>query len=514
VSLIYPFGRDQGSYAYAGWVLLEGGMPYRDVFVLKPPMTVFVHGLAMGLFGMNTWAIRVLDLGWSALTAFVVAAVSLELWGRRDAALAAGLTWPFLYYQIDYWNTAQTDGWMTLACAAAIWAVLRGGRALVESERSAFAWWALAGALSGVAVLFKYTAGTMALPILVAFGFVASVQGRRAWLGLVPVFLGSLVPLASFWLWFVGTGTWDAFLDSQVGLLPFYLGRSAKADARQTLEVLTNLKGFRSDLVPLFWAGPAALIPALLGMRRSTWPSWLGLGVALSWWLAAVTSIVTQGKFFDYHYLPLTAPSALLAGLGLAVLLRHPLSWLRRRELQVLALAALAALLIAVTPLGDRVRDLARVTAGSQTIEEYIGSRPEYAFPSYNVAEIRRVSKLLEDTTAPDQRVFVWGCEPTINVRARRHTVSRFLYNFPLRMRWGDPGYEDELMAALRADPPEVFVVASQDRLFRVFGNQKVSAQLLGEFGQLDAFVKAEYEPERRVGSYLMWRLRDSEPPQ
>ena len=48
VSLIYPFGRDQGSYGYAGWVLLDGGVPYRDVFVFKPPMTVVVHATGDG----------------------------------------------------------------------------------------------------------------------------------------------------------------------------------------------------------------------------------------------------------------------------------------------------------------------------------------------------------------------------------------------------------------------------------------------------------------------------------
>ena len=79
VSLIYPFGRDQGSYAYAGWVLLERGAPYREVFVFKPPMTPWVHAIALWLFGVNTWAIRVLDIGWNALTALTIAAIALEL---------------------------------------------------------------------------------------------------------------------------------------------------------------------------------------------------------------------------------------------------------------------------------------------------------------------------------------------------------------------------------------------------------------------------------------------------
>jgi len=509
VSLIYPFGRDQGAYAYAGWVMLEGGAPYRDVFVFKPPMTAVVHGLAIGLFGVNTWAIRVLDLGWTAATALVVAAIALELWSRRDAALAAGLTYPFLYYQIDYWTIAQTDGWMTLPCAAAMWAVLRGGHALAQGTRGATGWWIAAGMLAGVAVLFKYTAATIGLPMLVALGWVAATHGRRAWIGLPAMIFGGALTLSACALWLVNAGAWSAFVDSQLDLLPSYVERRSDANtATQTFARLVTLERTKLDLIPLFWAAPVALVPALVSVRRSGRQSWLGLGVVLVWWFAAVSNVVVQGKFFDYHYLPMLAPAALIAGLGLAVVLRRPLSWLHRRDFQVLSLAALLVLLVAVTPLGGRVRELGRVTLGGQTIEEYIGSRREYAFPAYNVGEIRRVSKLLQDTTTPDQRVFLWGYEPTINVRARRHTVSRFLYNFPLRVSWGDPEYEAELMQALRARPPDVIVVSSGDRFPGLIGTYKDSAALLRDFEELDAFVKERYEPAETVGRYSLWRLR------
>ena len=84
-------------------------------------MTVAVHAAAMGLFGVNTWAIRAFDIAWTAAAALLVAAIAFELWKRKDAALAAGLAYPFLYYQIDYWTTAQTDAWMTLPCTLAVW---------------------------------------------------------------------------------------------------------------------------------------------------------------------------------------------------------------------------------------------------------------------------------------------------------------------------------------------------------------------------------------------------------
>lgn len=510
VSLIYPFGRDQGSYAYAGWVLLDGGVPYRDVFMLKPPMTAIVHSIAMGLFGVNTWAIRVFDVGWTALAALLVAKIALELWNRRDAALAAGLTLPFLYFQIDYWNIAQTDGWMVLPSAASVLAVLRGGRALDRGLRAAIAWWLISGALVGVAVLFKYTAGAIGLPILIALGWVAQTHDRRAWIGAPAILLGGAFVLGACWLWLVGTGAWAAFLDSQLGLVAPYVEKRAYADSfAQTLGRLILLRGLRADLIPLVWATPIAL-PAVLA---ATWhggrKAWLGLAVVLSWSLVAIGSAALQGKFFDYHYLPLTAPTALIFGYGLALLIRRLLARVRGHEARVLVILACIVALVAITPLGRRASDLALVTVGAESIEQYIEHRREYRFPTYDVADIRRVADVVQDSTTPDQRVFVWAFEPTINVRAQRRTVSRFLYNYPFRASEGNRAYEDELMQALRARPPEVFVVASKDRFPGFTGTYKDSTVLLREFTELHSFLEDRYHLAESIGRYALWRLDD-----
>lgn len=511
VSLIYPFGRDQGSYGYAGWVLLDGGMPYRDVFILKPPMTPVVHGLAMGLFGVNTWAIRALDIGWTAASALLIAAVSLELWERRDAAIGAGLAWPFLYYQIDYWNIAQTDGWMTLPCMAAVWAMLRARRAFGSRTRSAIRWWLAAGAFAGIAVIFKYTAAAIGLPMIAVLAWTASTSGRRAWIGIAPIFGGGLLVLSACWAWLAATGSWTPFIEIQVQMvIPYAQRRSNASTLGQTLERLIQLKGLRRDLIPLFWAAPLAFAPAALACARGRRGAWWALGVALSWWLAAIGNVAVQGKFFDYHYLPLTAPSALIFGLGSAALLRPALARLPRRPFQAITLVALIALSIAATPLGGRARDFGRVVTGVETVDAYIASRREYSFPSYRVDEIRRVSKLLQDTTGPDAHVLVWAFEPTINVRARRHSVSRFPYNGPFRPHWRNPEHDAELMQALRSSPPNVIVVGSGDRFLGLAGTYQDSAAILRNFVELNTFVKNRYLRSESVGRYSIWRLRES----
>jgi hypothetical protein len=66
-SLLYPFGRDQGIHAYVGAAILDGNLPYRDVFVQKGPFGFLIHALITGLTGPTLWGIRLFDLVWQSL---------------------------------------------------------------------------------------------------------------------------------------------------------------------------------------------------------------------------------------------------------------------------------------------------------------------------------------------------------------------------------------------------------------------------------------------------------------
>jgi hypothetical protein len=348
--------------------------------------------------------------------------------------------------------------------------------------------------------------------MLAVLAWTASTHGRRAWLGIAAMIGGGSLSLLACWAWLAAAGAWTPFLDIQVQMVIPYAQRRSDADTlSQTLGRLVRLNGLRGDLLPLFWAAPVALAPAMLATTRGRKDAWWGLGIALIWWFAAVTNVAVQGKFFDYHYLPMTAPTALILGLASAALIGRLFSKLRGGAYRALALTVLLAVSIAATPLGTRASDLLRVVTGTQDVDAYIASRREYSFPTYRVDEIRSVSKLLQDTTAPDARVFVWAFEPTIHVRAHRRGVSRFPYNGPFRPQWRNPEHDAELMQALRERPPEVIVVSSGDRFLGLAGSYQDSASLLRDFTELHNFITERYQKSERVGRYSLWRQKGSQ---
>ena len=63
-TVLYPWGRDQGMFAYAGHLVRGGAVPFRDFWDTKPPAIYYVYALAEAVFGYTMRAVRLLDLGY------------------------------------------------------------------------------------------------------------------------------------------------------------------------------------------------------------------------------------------------------------------------------------------------------------------------------------------------------------------------------------------------------------------------------------------------------------------
>jgi hypothetical protein len=490
VTLAWPFGRDQGNYAYPAWVWLDGGMPYRDVYVFKPPGTVWVHALAQTLVGPSMTALRVFDLGWSIVTALLLANLAGRWFPRPGVSVVAGVAWLFLYDGFDFWNTCQTDGWMTLPALAAIWIMTVDD----ASPRPRWPAWLAAGVFLGVAACLKYTAVLFVVPLAAVV-----LRGPRELVRLVVVGLGVGLTLAVAGAWLWVRGAIPGFLDSQLGLVPTYVIDTARSGSLGgTLAVfvdrLTDLPELRYVLVGVV----AGVVPVAIGLvRGEARPSLAALALLV----AGAASCAVQGKLFRYHYLAMLPGTALFAALGVVSLL----SFVRRG--QALVLVGVAAVLLATSPYPARWATLGQLVSGTLTLRAHWATKP-FRVNKMSVDDNLAAADFIARETAPGDRVFVWGYDPMVNVLARRKTVSRFLYNYPLAVAWGNPAYATELLDALAADPPRLFLVGSQDATPHVTGTNDDSRQLFLKFTALRDFVTARYVPAATVARFDIYRLR------
>lgn len=496
--LAFPLGDDQARYAYAAWAWLDGAVPYRDVFVFKPPGTLFIHGLSQVLAGPTSLAIRLLDVLWTVATALALWALAGTLFRERLPRLVVGMGYALLYIQFDYWSTAQTDAWLNLPLVVAVLAVQRwrAGQPEARAAGAGLAWMVFAGAVMGLAVALKPTA--VLVPALV--GPALLFQVPKPWRGLLwgamAVIAGLLVSTALVWLWLWGSEAWPAFVYGQTHLVGRY---SAQTGADLSLgSALLALVGlvYHSPLRPATAFMVLGIAGLALHLRQPSWRR-----VALIWlgWLGyGWASVFGQHQFFEYHYMAFMVPAALGGGAATLLLTR----WLpeRRRGWTVLVVLGLGAVW-GVSPWLEDVRRLSLP-------REEAWSDPAFDREIYEPGQLLELARYADQTTPEEATLLCWGLTPLPNLLSGRMSPTRYMVNFPFRHDPVDEELLAQLMADLQASPPALVAVGTGDALPRTTGDERDSLQLLSDIPELADFLEDRYRYERTVGRYQVHRLR------
>ncbi len=117
--LTYPLGRDQGEFATIGRSILDGKIPYVDLWNPKPPAVFYVYALAIQIFGRTAEALRAIDF-------FIVPAMCAALYwlgtriANRRVGLFAALLFGVFYFTESFWTLTQNDGIVVLPMTLAM----------------------------------------------------------------------------------------------------------------------------------------------------------------------------------------------------------------------------------------------------------------------------------------------------------------------------------------------------------------------------------------------------------
>ncbi len=225
--LAEPFQADEGVYATIARGLLEGQVPYRDLFDHKPPLIYGWYAFSFLVFGEGLMAPRIVaSLALSATTLLVFAQGRLSL--SRHAAYIAAAIFALSPGLVLLQANANTELFMllppltaSLVCATA---GLRGARLV---------WFVAAGALGALAVMTKPVAIWNLAAVAIVVGLWAwrsngnRMQRLQPTLGLMG---GALAAVAIVLAPFAATGALDDFFDANVRFNLLYSGQLSIAE--------------------------------------------------------------------------------------------------------------------------------------------------------------------------------------------------------------------------------------------------------------------------------------------
>jgi hypothetical protein len=479
-----PLERDEGEYAFAGQLILQGVPPYKEVYNMKLPGTYAAYALIMAVLGQNPAGIH---LGVMLLN--VASIVLVFLIGRRlldeMTGAAAAICFALMSLSPSVLGLAGHATHFVIAFALAGIFVLLKALERLETTRgdqmgtSAFRFLLSAvlvsGLCFGLAFLMKqhglffgvfgfvYLAWTLWRPAKPdemephsAFGTPRPPLGTRAKLLALAAFCtGAALPYVLTCLVLGCSGVFSRFWFWTVSYAGKYASSVTFEQGQQLLKTMVNVvSGPNLPLWLLPWAGALITwwgvrrstrdrrqkgrtegfdIPALRRANAPPLPAPEFFLMALLLCSMAATSV---GFYYREHYFILLLPVlACLSGVAVGRAFR-----LIRYDLSIEVLLALPILLLFATGVGASLVGNGAAWF-SATPEQVV--RETYGTSLFNDA--MKVSEYIKQETAGNpksngqdlpagetHRIAVIGSEPEIYFYAKRRSATGYIYVYPL----------------------------------------------------------------------------------
>ena len=403
-----PLERDEGEYAYAGWLMLRGVPPYLGIYTMKLPGVHAVYALGQALFGTTSSAVRLLHIAVNAATIIALGGLGRRWLGPWPGVFAAALFALLSAGRPVQGPFANAEHFVLLPALCGLWwldrTLDRGGPGRLFA----------AGAIIGLAPLMKQSGAAFVIAAL-ALVAIHGLRTKRPIAAIAriaaPLLAGAVAPALVTLALLAGVGALGAFRHWAIDVAASY---ATKLSTAASLAALRLRGGRVLAAAPLAWLLVVAGLAACAGDRRlrPRVPELLTL---------AVCSVagVSAGLYFRPHYFVLGLPAAaLLAAAGLAWIARAaPAGALRAAVAVALAMTAIAS-----TAWVQRAY-LFRLD-GDGIARATFGRNP---FP-----EAPRIAAWLAERTTPDETIAVLGSEPEIYFLAGRRSATGFIYAYPM----------------------------------------------------------------------------------
>jgi len=406
-----PLERDEGEYAYAGQLILDGVVPYKLAYTMKLPGTAAAYALLMAAFGQTTSGIHTGLLVVNAAAICLVFLIARKLFDVV-AGLAAALSYGLMSSSFSVQGlAAHANHFVILFALLGTWVLLRAISSLGTLLFMA------SGLCFGLAFLMKQQAFCY---FLFAVSFLlwtspnaTSAEICRTALRLRVFCTGLILPFGMLCLILLWAGAFRSFVFWTFTYAWQYAAALSLSQGWSNLKYVSP--GVAGPILPLIVLSVAGILLTLM-TKPVAERKFLLLCFLFSSALA-----VSLGLYFRPHYFILLLP-ALAINAGAALSLTQKL------------VANCHLLLIRCLPFSIFFISIAIVTYQNHAVwflmspievcREIYGHEP---FP-----ESRTIANYLYQHSTSKDRIAVLGSEPQIYFYSRRRSATGYLYTFPL----------------------------------------------------------------------------------
>ncbi len=407
-----PFERDEGEYAYAGQLILDGQLPYDQMYSMKLPGVHASYALIMALLDESRQSIHLALIFINAVTIVFVFLMGHHLF-TPVGGLFAAVTFSIISLGASVQGIiANAEHFLILFSCAGLYLLLKS----MEYKSNFYLF--VSGLCLGMGILIKQHGIMFALLGIIWFCIQEKLETKV--LGLPSVrrgvhfSVGILIPYGFTCLLYAGSGLFSIFW--------FWTVQYALAYSDQ-LPIQYAWTGFINRSIPIFQAAPLFWIFSGMGLLGAGW----GMKIrnnSIFIILFVLFSFVSicPGFYFRPHYFILLLPAAAIcAGIGINTLIEKFCS--EKSSSFKIGLMMIVAFFCASITIYHQREFLLEMTP-VQACRHIYSIRP---FP-----ESIKIARYIKAHTQTNDKIAVIGSEPQIYFYADRPAATGFIYMYPL----------------------------------------------------------------------------------
>ena len=464
----FPLERDEGEYAYAGQLILQGIPPYQLAYNMKLPGTYAAYATIMAIFGQTRAGIHIGVILVNSACIFLIFLITRQI-ASPTAGIVAGAIFGLCTIRPMLLGLAgHATHFVALAALACLY-LLR--RAIGTQHHWLYF---LSGLCAGLALLMKQPG--------VFFGIFAAMylcwaewpkpSERTPFIKkLVAYSAGTILPYAVTCVILWRAGVFQKFWFWTVWYAREYGSESSASFGLHQFANRMELQKEHFGVILFF---------VVFGMAAFLWNQTLRphagfvLGLLASSFLA-----ISAGLYYRGHYFIMMYPViALLVGVGVSSsvdLLRNLSPW------KFLAIAPILFFGFAFANVLFAERQLYFLASPNEASRYAYGANP---FP-----EAIEIGKFIQAQSDPDAKVVVLGSEPEIYFYAHRHSATGYIYTYPLveEQKYGSV-MQSEMIRDIETNKPEFLILVMTHESWET--RRKADTRI---FDWIDSYIPANY---------------------
>ncbi len=516
IILNYPPMKDNSMFLYMGEGIINGDVPYRDNFDMKPPGIFFIYAFVAKVFGYTIKGVYFFDLLWALITILAIWKLTKYLFGSR-VGLIAGFLYGFLYFTYgNVWYYGQAEAFSNLPIVLGIYFFF------LAQDKGKKAFFFFSGLFLGIAFLIKFPLilGIMFLLLFVFLKKSRIIKTKEKTIYFFMFIFGFFVLFIPVMVYFIFHNALSKMIYTLFVYTPQY-ARTMNIAYTGFLQKINFSLGKSFEFF-FIYTGPLAVF-SLFGIfgffTNNFMNKEIGDGFHIKqnrklflcgWYMLCCLNVAIQGKFFDYHWVPVYVPLSIISSLGIIYFLKNFKK--HKRLFVVISFCTFIFSIIFFLRVNRFYKDSINYLQGKITRRLYLsrlGRFPSKYDFSPHTNEV--LATYIKQNTQVEDFIYIWGAHPEIYVLSNRRSASKFLMAHQLYCSWAPSKWREDFLRELNKKIPRLFIVTKGDLFPEVSGVLKDSRQQLKEFRKLNSFLADNYFLVKEIDMFSVYKRKGGE---